>query len=78
MPTFGDFAAGPDKACFDRGKPPTRKAQSRVVAARLLPAFGPVPLDRIDRDQRDPLVRRVQPDRTWRGQQGVEPSLPNP
>ena len=49
VPTFGEFAAGPGKACFDRGKPSTRKAQSRAVARRLLPAFGPVPLDRIDR-----------------------------
>ena len=49
VPTFGEFAAGPGKACFDRGKPSTRKAQARAVARRLLPAFGPVPLDRIDR-----------------------------
>ena len=49
VPTFGEFAAGPGKACFDRGKPFTRKAQARAVAARLLPAFGSTPLDRIDR-----------------------------
>ena len=49
VPTFGEFAAGPGKACFDRGKPSTRKAQARAVAARLLPAFGPTRLDRIDR-----------------------------
>ncbi len=49
VPTFGEFAAGPGKACFDRGKPSTRKAQARAVAARLLPAFGSTPLDRIDR-----------------------------
>ena len=49
VPTFREFAAGPGKACFDRGKPSTRKAQARAVAARLLPVFGPVPLDRIDR-----------------------------
>ena len=49
VPTFGEFAAGPGKACFDRGNPSTRKAQARAVARRLLPAFGPVPLDRIDR-----------------------------
>ena len=46
-PTFADFAAGPGRACFDRGKPSTRKAAARVVAARLLPAFGSLPLDRI-------------------------------
>ena len=49
VPTFADFVAGPGKTCFDRGKPSTRKAQARVVAARLLPAFGPMPLDRITR-----------------------------
>ena len=49
VPTFGEFAAGPGKACFERGKPSTREAQARVVAARLLPAFGSLPLDRIDR-----------------------------
>ncbi len=49
VPTFREFVAGPGEACFDRGKPSTRKAQARAVARRLLPAFGPVPLDRIDR-----------------------------
>ena len=49
VPTFGEFTAGPGKACFERGKPSTREAQARVVAARLLPAFGSLPLDRIDR-----------------------------
>ena len=48
-PTFADFAAGPGRACFDRGKPSTRKAAARLVAARLLPAFGSLPLDRITR-----------------------------
>ena len=47
--TFGEFAAGPGKACFERGKPSTRKAQARVVTARLLPTFGFLPLDRINR-----------------------------
>ena len=49
VPTFGEFAAGPGKACFDRGKPSTRKAQASAVARRLLPAFDLVPLDRITR-----------------------------
>ena len=49
VPTFREFAEGPGKTCFDRGKPSTRRAQSRAVGARLLPAFGPTPLDRIDR-----------------------------
>ena len=49
VPTFGEFAAGPGRSCFDRGKPSTRKTAARVVAARLLPAFGSQPLDRITR-----------------------------
>ena len=49
VPTFAEFAAGPGRSCFDRGKPSTRKVAARVVAARLLPAFGALPLDRISR-----------------------------
>ena len=49
VPTFADFVAGPGQACLSRGKPSTRKAVARVVAARLLPYFGSLPLDRIDR-----------------------------
>ena len=49
MPTFGEFVAGPGRACLDRGKPSTRRAVIRVVDARLLPAFGSLPLDRITR-----------------------------
>ncbi len=48
-PTFADFAAGVGRTCFDRGKPSTRKAAARIVDARLLPAFGTLPLDRITR-----------------------------
>ena len=48
-PTFAEFVAGPGRACFDRCKPSTRKTMASVVSARLLPAFGPLPLDRIDR-----------------------------
>ncbi|MDE0390045.1 MAG: site-specific integrase [Rhodospirillales bacterium] len=49
VPTFADFVADPGQVCLDRGKPSTRKAAARIVAARLLPAFGSLPLDRIDR-----------------------------
>ena len=49
VPTFGEFAGGPGRACFDRGKPCTREAVVRVVDARLLPVFGSSPLDRITR-----------------------------
>ena len=49
VPTFADFVAGPGQACLGRGKLSTRKARARIVAARLLPAFGSLPIDRIDR-----------------------------
>ena len=49
VPTFGDFVAGPGRACIDRGKPSTRKVAARVVSARLLPTFGSLPLNRITR-----------------------------
>ena len=48
-PTFGEFVAGPERAVFDRGKPSTRKGADWIVNARLLPAFGSLPLDRITR-----------------------------
>ena len=48
-PTFADFVAGPGQACFDRCKPSTRNGATLVLNARLLPAFGSLPLDRITR-----------------------------
>ena len=48
VPTFEDFCAGPVRARFDIHKPSTRKSAGRVLAGKLLPAFGPLPLDRID------------------------------
>ena len=45
--TFGEFVAGPGRARLDRCKPSTRKSTSRTLKARLLPAFGSLPLDRI-------------------------------
>ena len=47
VPTFGEFIAGPGRARLDRCKPSTQKAERWVLKARLLPAFGPAPLDRI-------------------------------
>ena len=47
--TFGEFAAGPGRACFDRCKPSTQKAVVRVLNTRLLPVFGSLPMDRITR-----------------------------
>ena len=47
VPTFRDFVAGPGQACFDRCKPSTRKTATLALDARLLPAFGSLPLDRI-------------------------------
>ena len=49
VPTFGEFVAGPAQACFVRCKPSTRETVRLALSARLLPAFGPLPLDRIDR-----------------------------
>ena len=47
VPTFGEFVAGPGKTCFDRCKPSTQKAVRWMLSARLLPAFGSLPLNRI-------------------------------
>ena len=46
VPTFGEFVAGPGWASLDRCKPSTRASANRNLKARLLPAFGSVPLDR--------------------------------
>ena len=49
-PTFATFVAGPWKsACFDRYKPATRRSVRGSLRTQLLPAFGDLPLDRIDR-----------------------------
>ena len=48
-PTFGEFVAGPGRVCLDRCKPSTQKAERWALKARLLPAFGSLPLDRITR-----------------------------
>ena len=45
--TFGEFVSGPGRACVDRCKPSTQKVVRWTLRARLLPAFGPMPLDRI-------------------------------
>ena len=47
--TFGEFVAGPGRVCLDRCKPSTQKAERWALKARLLPAFGSRPLDRITR-----------------------------
>jgi len=49
-PTFRDFVAEQWKtACYDRCKPSTRKRMDSAMWTQLLPAFGTLPLDRIDR-----------------------------
>lgn len=50
-PTFGEFVSGPGQACFDRWKPSTRKTMGSLLNGRLMPAFGSMRLDRIDRAQ---------------------------
>ena len=47
--TFGEFVSGPGRVCLDRCKPSTQKADRWALKARLLPAFGSLPLDRITR-----------------------------
>ena len=47
--TFGEFVTGPGQTCFDRCKPSTRRTETLVLNARLLPAFASLPLDRITR-----------------------------
>ena len=49
VPTLHEFITGPGRACFDQCKPSTQKAVVQVFNARLLPAFGSLPLDRITR-----------------------------
>ena len=49
-PTLRDFVAVQWKAaCYDRCKPSTRKRMDSALQTQLLPAFGVLPLDRIDR-----------------------------
>ena len=45
--TFADFVAGPGRACIDRCKPSTQQIMRWLLRARLLPAFGRLPLGRI-------------------------------
>ena len=49
VPTFSEFVAGPARARLDRCKPSTQSGVRWLLKARLLPAFGSLPLDRIDR-----------------------------
>ena len=50
VPTFQAFVAGQWKtACHDRCKPSTRKRMTSALETQLLPAFGGLPIDRIDR-----------------------------
>ena len=49
VPTFEEFVAGAGRTCIERCKPSTQKAERWMLKARLLPAFGSSPLDRITR-----------------------------
>ena len=50
VPLFRDFVAGVWKpACYERHKPSSRRTAGCLLARQLLPAFGEMPLDRIDR-----------------------------
>ena len=50
VPLFRDFVAGVWKAdCYERLKPSTRRPVNSRLANQLLPTFGDMPLDRIER-----------------------------
>ena len=49
VPTFADFVAGPVRTWFDRCKPSPQKGVRLALSARMLWAFGSLPLERIDR-----------------------------
>lgn len=50
VPLFRDFVAGDWKSeCYERTKPSSRRCVDSFLASQLLPTFGDVPLDRIDR-----------------------------
>ena len=50
VPLFRDFVAGAWRSeCYERQKPSSRRTADSRLASQLLPAFGNVPLDRIDR-----------------------------
>ena len=49
VPTFEEFVAGAGRTCIERCKASTQKAERWMLKARLLPAFGSSPLDRITR-----------------------------
>ncbi len=50
VPLFRDFVASAWKSeCYERLKPSTRRSVDYRLARQLLPAFGDVPLDRLDR-----------------------------
>ena len=49
-PTFEEFVTGAWKtSCHERCKPSTRRRTAGALRTQLLPVFGPLPLDRIDR-----------------------------
>ena len=50
VPLFRDFVAGVWRPeCYERLKPSTRRSVDYQLARQLLPAFGDLPLDRLDR-----------------------------
>ncbi len=50
VPLFREFVAGVWRSeCYERRKPSSRRTADTILASQLLPTFGDVPLDRIDR-----------------------------
>ncbi len=49
-PLFGNFVANVWRSeCFDRLKPSTQRSTNIVISRQLVPAFGDMPLDRVER-----------------------------
>ena len=49
IPTFEEFVTGAwTAACHDRCRPSTRRRTAGALRTQLLPAFGALPLDRVD------------------------------
>ena len=78
VPTFANFVAGPAQTRLNRCKPSTQKGVRLVLNGLLLPAFGPMPLDRIGRIAVTRWFDEYSSDRAGRGQSCVERAPPDP
>ena len=71
-PLFRDFVAGSWRAaCYEPCKQSTKTSKDWALNNQLVPVFGAMPLDRIDRDRCHPVVRGVQCNSTRRRELGA-------